>query len=109
MNDKEIKSLNRSLGARMKMLRMSHHMTQDDIAQKSGYSKNYISAVERGVNKISAAMVLDYCRILSITPDDFFGYDSETASINRDLLELIKTMDAEQQQKLVQLIKLTGF
>jgi transcriptional regulator with XRE-family HTH domain len=43
----------KDFGLRVKQLRLEHNWTQQDLADQSGFHKNYIGMVERGERNIS--------------------------------------------------------
>jgi DNA-binding XRE family transcriptional regulator len=51
------KNIHSCFGTRLRSLRKSHHLTQQDMAVKFGIDRSYISDVERGKKGISLAML----------------------------------------------------
>lgn len=86
--------------------RESHGVTQAEMTEATGLTKNHISAVERGVSKASIHMLLGYCRKTGTTPNDVLGY--EDIHIIPELKAMLAVMDDAQQKKVADLIKLIG-
>ena len=57
------------LQERRKVLRLK----QEEIASAIGITKNHLSALERGVNKMNLNIFVDYCNAVSINPLDVLG------------------------------------
>ena len=59
-------------GQVLKEYRKKHKVTQLQLARKIGISKNHLSAIERGLNKPSADILLKYCKEFDIPLNAFF-------------------------------------
>ena len=59
----------RKIGKRIKTLRESKNMTQEDLAEKTGLSNNYISNIECARSKPSIATLIKICNVSETTPD----------------------------------------
>jgi len=46
-------------------------MTQEEVAEKLGVKKQFISDVERGVKKVGIDFIISYAKIFN-TPPDYF-------------------------------------
>ncbi len=64
--------LQKKLGKRIAGLRRSRKLTQEQLAEKLGYSVEFISLVERGVNAPSVAGLEKFARVLKIEVGDLF-------------------------------------
>lgn len=49
---------------------MTRGVTQKEIAEHTGLSKNHISAIERGMSKASVELLLGYCEVLEMNPNE---------------------------------------
>ena len=67
---------NMQLGQRLQHYREIKGITQKQIADKAGLSKNYISSVERGVHKCSADLFIVYGTMTGISLDVLAGLPS---------------------------------
>jgi len=55
-------------GNRLKRLRLSQNISQEELAFRSGLHRTYISSVERGERNISLANIARLARALDIAP-----------------------------------------
>jgi transcriptional regulator with XRE-family HTH domain len=62
------------LGQRIAALRKSKRLSQEDLAEKSGYSIEFISLVERGVNAPSVAGLARIAKALGVNVKDLFDF-----------------------------------
>lgn len=69
----------RSFGERLKTVRKSFGLTQDELALKSGLSTITLSKLESGVNKPSYDAVLTLSNSLKVEPNYLFGWSDEIA------------------------------
>lgn len=53
--------------------RRNKQLTQENLAEKLGVSKNAVSKWERGLNLPDAALMPELCKILGITLNEFFS------------------------------------
>ena len=60
------------IGEVLQYYRKKAKMTQAEMASICGLSKNYISAVERGVNKVNSSSLLIMMKTLNIPLESFF-------------------------------------
>lgn len=95
---------NIKIGRLLQVAREQHKLSQAALCDTTGLSKNHISAVERGISKASVKMLLGYCEKLNVTPNDILGYGDLT--LIPELKEVLSTMDIEQQQKALDIIKI---
>jgi len=54
------------MNTRIKEIRKSAHMTQDEFAEKIGLSKNFVWMIEKGERVPSDRTISDICRIFAI-------------------------------------------
>lgn len=111
MNEKTVVMANRTIdeenvkiGRLLQDARESHGVLQSELCESTGLTKNHISAVECGVSKASIRMLLGYCEKIGITPNDILGYSE--LNLIPELQEMLNHMDAEQQKRIVDMIKL---
>ena len=53
-----------ALGKRLQYYREQGKVTQQEMVDACGLSKNYISSLERGTNKCNVAMIIGYSKKL---------------------------------------------
>jgi transcriptional regulator with XRE-family HTH domain len=69
--------LQKKLGQRIAALRKTRQLTQIELAKKVGYSVEFISLVERGVNAPSVARLEDFANALQVQVVDLFTFDRQ--------------------------------
>ena len=92
------------LGQRLQFYREQAHLTQKDIADACGLSKNYISAIERGIHKCNAKTFIAYGKMCGISLDILADL-SHGSDILIDLQDSISSMSIESQRKLLDWLK----
>jgi len=73
-----------TFGVRLKTLRHERRWTLDDLAQRSGFSKGYLSRLESGDRQASIASILTLARLFGTSVAALFeGEQAESISIVR--------------------------
>jgi transcriptional regulator with XRE-family HTH domain len=65
----------RALGARIRTLRESKGWSQEELADRAGIDRSYMSGVERGVRNISVLKVVAIAHALGVIPMTLFAKD----------------------------------
>ncbi|MBR0509920.1 MAG: helix-turn-helix transcriptional regulator [Clostridia bacterium] len=60
------------IGQRIKICRKAKGLTQEQLAERIDLSRNYLSAVERGVNQISLEKLVELMNVLECSADEIF-------------------------------------
>jgi len=60
---------------RLKSARAAVDMTQKDLAEAIGVSRQTMNAIEKGYYYPSIKLCIDICRVLNKTLDELFGRD----------------------------------
>lgn len=94
----------KNLGMRMQQARESRKITQSEMANYCGLSKNYISALERGVNNPSAETIINYADKCEMSLDELVGRVN-AKEIIPELKRLLMSMDLKQQKKMYRIIQ----
>ena len=66
--------IKKQLGRRIASLRKEIGLTQEKLAEKSGYSVEFISLVERGINAPSVEGCEKIARVLKVKVKDLFDF-----------------------------------
>ena len=66
--------IHKALGKRIAALRRRKGFSQEKLAERSGYSVEFISLVERGVNAPSVAGLAKISKALSVEVRDLFDF-----------------------------------
>ena len=59
----------KNIGKNLRELRKSARLTQNQLAEKSNLSANYIAHIEGGRNPLSIESLLNLCNALNVTPN----------------------------------------
>lgn len=103
MSNKSDADSNIRIGKLVQVARESQHVSQADVARATHMSNNHISGIERGTSKMSVDLLLGYCKVLDMTPNEILGYDD--SEIIPSLRSKIKSMEPNKQRKLEGLIR----
>ena len=82
----------KKLGYRLKIAREKKKLTQEELAEKTGVTNNYISNIERNKSIPSLETVVKICNVLDITPD-YLVLDSlysSTGYLHDEISELLQ-------------------
>lgn len=63
------------LGRQIATLRKRAGLTQEQLAEAAGYSVEFISLIERGVNSPTVAGIEHISSILGVEPKELFTFD----------------------------------
>lgn len=66
--------IEQSLGRRIAKLRKAHGLTQEAFAERCGYSTEFVSLVERGLNAPSVAGLEKVAKALKVEVKDLFDF-----------------------------------
>lgn len=75
----DYENFSRTVSTKMQNLRANAGITQKDMAKQLNVSKTYISNIERGITKLPAYLLLQYCEILHVSPNKVIGYEMDDA------------------------------
>lgn len=67
------------IGVRIKDLRLANDITQETLAEMSGYSPQHISHIENGGTKLSLPCLVSICNALQTTPNDILMYSVDNS------------------------------
>jgi DNA-binding XRE family transcriptional regulator len=56
-----------ALGKRVRLLRLTHELTQDELAQAAGMSRSFVSLIEHGVHGVDIVRLLRLAAVLGIS------------------------------------------
>lgn len=72
--------MRRLVGINVKRLRLAAGLTQEQFAELSGFSQQYLSDLERGRRNPTVVTLFELSQALRSTPVDLITPDAETAS-----------------------------
>lgn len=91
------------IGIRIMIKRREKGISQEELSEIIGYSKNHISNIERGKYIPTTAFIFEICNALGETPD-YYLIGNPTDNTDR-ITALIKTLPEYSQNILLKLIE----
>lgn len=91
------------VGRRIRQRRKEKHLTQEDLAEQIGLSKNHVSNMERGKYLPTTKTFLQLCDVLGETPDYYLM--GKLSAETDHLSALVKQLPAQSQRILCRLIE----
>ena len=98
--------IEKSIGQRIKEQRKKNKLTQEQLAEKLGMSKNHLSAIERGVYRVQIETLVMIINCLGCTADDLFcdvidtGYKIRSSRLS----EKIAMLPPEEQNRILAVV-----
>lgn len=70
-----------TFGERVHFLRLAHGLTQEELAEKVGFThKSSISKIEKNVNEVPLSVLVKIATILHTTPNFLLGWNEEESN-----------------------------
>ncbi|CEP67838.1 Cro/C1-type helix-turn-helix domain [Moorella glycerini] len=94
-------------GARIKQLRETAGLSQNELARRAGIAQSSLSYLETGAKSPNVETLLHICKALGITVSEFLG-ENEGQSLPADLRQLLREAEGltpEQRRKLIEFIR----
>ena len=91
------------IGFRIMLKRKEKSLSQEELSEKIGYSKNHLSNIERGKYTPTTAFIFKICQVLGETPD-YYLIGSSTKTTDK-ITSLIKTLPENKQNILLKIIE----
>jgi transcriptional regulator with XRE-family HTH domain len=85
-----------TVGERVRRLRIELGLTQDELAQKAGISKSFLSDLENGKRSIGAETLLDLGRAMSVSLDYLMTGKGSDDQTSREIPASLARFAAEQ-------------
>lgn len=92
-----VKDVARSFGHRLKRLRELSGMTQQEVADKLGVSKNSIYLYEKGINQPTFEKLVNLCILMEANPNYLLGWE-QRGGIRDALEDLSEAMRGESEE-----------
>ena len=80
-------------------------VTQQEIADATGLTKNYISSIERGVHKCNAQTFIVYAKKCGVSLDEMAGLVPKS-KLNRKLVQKLSDMSEDEQERALKILEL---
>lgn len=94
------------IGKRIKEQRKKNKLTQEQLSEKLGISKNHLSAIERGVYRVQIETLVMIINCLGCTADDLFcdvidkGYMIKSSRLS----EKIEKLSPDEQNRILAVV-----
>ncbi|WP_018341516.1 helix-turn-helix domain-containing protein [Cytophaga aurantiaca] len=91
-----------SIGQKIRRIRASLDLTQDNLAYELGITKSAYSKIERGETNVSINRLAEIAKILEVDIVDFFKDPENTAGDPKDEYGFATKKDIEEMAKMIQ-------
>lgn len=90
------------IGEKLKMIRISRDISQDEVAEFLGSTAQKVSSFETGRTRISLESFVELCAFFKITPDEFFDIPNKGVTPNElNMLNTYRQLNEEGQEKMM--------
>lgn len=105
--DLDVKETNKIIGQTFKKIRKSKKLTQEDIAEKSDITPEYLSKFENGKYNASIYNIILLCRAVDISPMRLLHhfFSSNDDCIIENLLDELKDLNLDDQKIVLNLVR----
>ncbi|MEE0268508.1 MAG: helix-turn-helix transcriptional regulator [Clostridia bacterium] len=100
----DLKEANKIIGNTYKQIRKSKKFTQEEVAEKSDLTPEYLSKFENGKYNASIYNIILLCKAIDTNPTQLFN-DDNSAAIITTITDELKDMDVSDQKLILSLIK----
>ena len=69
-----MESISKIVGQNIKEARKAKGLTQKQVAQVFRMTQQQYSRFENGIFELNYQQILDICKLLNLTPNEFFGF-----------------------------------
>ncbi|MBN3490164.1 helix-turn-helix transcriptional regulator [Acholeplasma equirhinis] len=73
---------------KLREFRLIKGLTQTKLAEMLGISQQAIAAYENGVRKLDQDLIIKFCLVLEVSPDDLLGYKDAYSKYTKYLMSL---------------------
>ena len=96
------------LGLKIKAVRTSRNLTQDNLAEMVSCKTSHISNVENNHTKVSLNVLLAIANALNTSIDYLLSdqYENSSLALDNEILRALKDCDNEKKQKILKMIEI---
>lgn len=96
----------KELGRRIKQIRQSQNLTQDNLAELVSCNTSHISNIENNHTKVSLNVLLAIANALNTSIDYLLSnqYENSSMALDNEILRAIKDCDNEKKEKILKMI-----
>ena len=94
------------LGLRIKEVRQSHNLTQDNLAEMVGVATSHISNTENAHTKVSLNVLLAIANALNTSIDYLLSnqYENSSLALDNEIIRALKKCDITKKEKVLKII-----
>ena len=94
------------LGIRIKQVRQSQNLTQDNLAEMVGCNTSHISNIENNHTKVSLNVLLAIANSLKTSIDYLLSeqYENSSLALENEILRALKYCSDEKKEKILKII-----
>lgn len=98
----------RELGLRIKQIRQSQNLTQDNLAEMVSCNTSHISNIENNHTKVSLNVLLAIANALNTSIDYLLSnqYENTSLALDNEILRAIKDCDNAKKEKILKMIEI---
>lgn len=103
----DLKEANKIIGNTYKQIRKSKKFTQEEVAEKSDLTPEYLSKFENGKYNASIYNIILLCKDIDTNPTQLFNqfFEDNSIAIVTTITDELKDMDISDQQLILNLIR----
>ena len=96
----------KELGLRIKQIRQSQNLTQDNLAEMVSCNTSHISNIENNHTKVSLNVLLAIANALNTSIDYLLSnqYENSSMALDNEILRAIRNCDNEKKEKILKMI-----
>lgn len=96
------------LGLKIKDMRISRALTQDNLAEMVGCNTSHISNIENNHTKVSLNVLLSIANSLHTSIDYLLSnqYENSSLALDNEILRAIQDIDNTKKEKLLKMIEI---
>lgn len=98
----------RELGLRIKQIRQSQNLTQDNLAEMVSCNTSHISNIENNHTKVSLNVLLAIANALNTSIDYLLSnqYENTSLALDNEILRALKDCDNTKKEKILKMIEI---
>ncbi len=96
------------LGLKIKSVRQSRGLTQDNLAELVGVNTSHISNTENSHTKVSLNVLLAIANALEVTVDYLLSdqYQNSALALDNEILKALKNCDDKKKEQILKIIEI---
>ncbi|BCJ87673.1 helix-turn-helix domain-containing protein [Effusibacillus dendaii] len=93
------------VGKRIRDIRKTKNLSQEQLGEKSGFHFTYISGLERGERNISLVNLAKIAKALEVNIHDFFNFEQELSEEKQAIINEIVLLLSSREERQVTMAK----